>query len=120
MPDKKKILLDPHFRRLAEIFEPADLERLHGLADVVWARDEAMPSEMLGQVKDDLWGIIAPEWRYGPVTDFPRLRAILDVGGRLPSTATLDYAACFARGIRALTCAPAFGPIVADMALGMV
>jgi phosphoglycerate dehydrogenase-like enzyme len=41
------------------------------------------------------------------------------VGGRHPSPALLDYDACFARGIRVLSCAPAFGPMVAEMALGM-
>jgi phosphoglycerate dehydrogenase-like enzyme len=120
MTDKRKILLDPNFRRLGEIFEPADLERLKSLADLVWARDERAPAEVVAAARADLWAVIAPEWRYGPLDQFPRLRAILDVGGRLPSPATLDYAACFARGIRVLTCAPAFGPQVAEMALGLV
>ena len=120
MPPKRKILLDPHFRRMAEIFEPADLERLHALADVVWARDERAPAEVIEGVKNDLWAIIAPEWRYGDLAALPRLRAFMDVGGRLPSPATLDYPTCFARGLRVLTCAPAFGPQVAEMALGMV
>jgi phosphoglycerate dehydrogenase-like enzyme len=42
------------------------------------------------------------------------------VGGGLPSPEALDYQVCFSRGIRVLTCAPAFGPMVAEMALGMV
>ncbi len=117
---KPKLLLDPHFRRLDEIFEPADLHRLNDMADVLWARDEPMPPADFDEIKHDLWAIICPEWRYGPVEELPKLRAILDVGGRLPSAATLDYAACFARGIRVLTCAPAFGPMVAEMALGLV
>ena len=120
MTDKKKILLDPHFRRLGEIFEPADLERLKSLAEVVWARDEQAPPEAVAAVRDDLWAIIAPDWRYGRLSDYPHLRAFLDVGGRLPSPSVLDYKACFARGLRVLTCAPAFGPQVAEMALGMV
>jgi phosphoglycerate dehydrogenase-like enzyme len=120
MTTKKKILLDPHFRRLDEIFEPTDLARLHGLADIVWGRDEPMPPSAFDAVKADLWGVIAPDWRYGPLEALPNLQAILDVGGRLPSPETLDYGECFARGIRVLTCAPAFGPMVAEMALGMV
>jgi phosphoglycerate dehydrogenase-like enzyme len=53
------------------------------------------------------------------VAEFPALRAILEVGGRHPSPSLLDYDTCFARGIRVLSCAPAFGPMVAEMALGM-
>jgi phosphoglycerate dehydrogenase-like enzyme len=49
--------------------------------------------------------------------DAGRLRAIIDVGGNFPRG--LDYEACFARGIRVLTAAPAFGYQVAEMALGL-
>lgn len=45
------------------------------------------------------------------------LRAIIDVSGRFPDA--LNYADCFARGIRVLTAAPGFGPQVAEMALAM-
>jgi len=116
----EKILLDPAFRRMDEIFDPADLERLRSAADVLWARDEPMPPEELAKVKAELFAIVTPGWRHGSVDELPRLRAILDVGGGLPSPNVLDYRACFARSIRVLTCAPAFGPMVAEMALGMV
>ena len=56
------------------------------------------------------YSVIAPEWRYGDVRAFPKLRAILEVGGRFPDADTLDYAACFERGIRVLSCAPSFAP----------
>jgi phosphoglycerate dehydrogenase-like enzyme len=79
-----------------------------------------MPQDAFERVKGDLFAIVAPGWRYGPVGALPRLRAILDVGGGLPSPEQLDYEYCFAHGIRVLTCAPAFGPMVAEMALGMV
>lgn len=116
----EKILLDPAFRRMDEIFDPADLQRLRSAADVLWARDEPMPPEELAKVKAELFAIVTPGWRHGPVDELPRLRTILDVGGGLPSPNVLDYRACFARSIRVLTCAPAFGPMVAEMALGMV
>src|SRR5207302_8954744 len=48
----------------------------------------------------------------------PRVRAIRDVGGSFPGP-ELDCEACFARGIRVLGSAWAFGPMVAEMALGM-
>jgi phosphoglycerate dehydrogenase-like enzyme len=116
---KKKVILAPHFRRLAEIFDPADLRRLYGMADVVWGKDEPMPEAELARVKEEVFAIIAAQWRYGPVSAMPNLRAILEVGGRHPSPQLLDYDHCFTHGIRVLSCAPAFGPMVAEMALGM-
>jgi len=120
MADKVKVLLDPSFRRMEEIFNPEDLDRLNAAADILWAKNERAPAAFVNEVKQELFAVIAPGWRCGSLDDFPRLRAILDVGGGLPGPQTLDYPACFARGIRVLTCAPAFGPMVAEMALGMV
>ncbi|HXF60597.1 MAG TPA: NAD(P)-dependent oxidoreductase [Caldilineaceae bacterium] len=114
-----KVILDPHRRRLANIFTVADLARLHAAAEIVWGKDEPMPAEEIDKVRDQVVAIIAGSWRYGDVTRFPKLRAILEVSGGFPSPASLDYAACFARGIRVLSCAPAFGPAVAEMGLGL-
>jgi len=116
---RKTIILDPHFRRMDEIFDPADLQRLHQSADVVWGRDEPMPAEEFERVKGDAFAIVTGRWRHGALAELPNLRAILEVGGRHPNAQILDYPACFARGIRVLSCAPAFGPMVAEMALGM-
>lgn len=116
---KETILLDPHFRRINEIFHDTDLARLRANFNVVWARNEPMPEEAVKALKEELFAIITTFWRYGAVENFPRLRAIMEVRGFLPSPDDLDYAACFARGIRVLGCAPAFGPMVAEMALGM-
>jgi len=115
----EKVILDPAFRRIEKIFYPADLERLHSFADVVWARNEPMPQEELNAVRDETVAIITGHWRHGDVAKFPRLRAILEVSGGFPSPNHLDYATCFARGIRVLSCAPAFGPAVAEMGLGL-
>ncbi len=116
---KQKIILDPAFRKLNEIFEPADLDRLYNFAEVIWGRDEPMPAAEFEQVKADAFAIVTGRWRHGDVKTMPRLRAILEVGGRHPSAKDLDYPTCFARNIRVLSCAPAFGPMVAEMALGM-
>jgi len=117
---KRKIILDPYGRTLAEIFDPADLQRLYAMADVVWGRDEPMPADAFAQAQADAYAIVTGRWRYGSVAEMPHLRAILEVGGRHPSPQALDYKRCFAQGIRVLSCAPAFGPMVAEMALGMV
>ncbi|HMN27209.1 MAG TPA: NAD(P)-dependent oxidoreductase [Caldilineaceae bacterium] len=116
---RTKVLLDPFGRKLDEIFAAPDLQRLHGLADVLWAQDEAISAAEFAKIKDDLFAIITGRWRYGAVSELPKLHAILEVGGRHPSPKVLDYATCFARNIRVLSCAPAFGPMVAEMALGM-
>ena len=118
--NKKKLLLDPSFRTIEEIFHPDDLNRLHDCCDVLWGYDEPISMGEFESVKKDVWAIISPRWRYGDVKDIPNLKAFMEVGGRHPSPQDgLDYDYCFERGIRVLSCAPAFGPMVAEMALGM-
>lgn len=116
---KEKVILDPYGRRLTNIFTDIDLARLHAVADVIWARDEPMPQEEIDKVRDEVVAIIAGSWRHGDVARFPKLRAVLEVSGGFPSPASLDYPACFARTIHVLSCAPAFGPAVAEMGLGL-
>ena len=115
----EKVILDPHFRPLEPLFPPPLLQRLRGFAEVVWAKDEPMPEEELALHAGDTVAIVTGSWRHGPLDRFPRLRAILEVGGSFPSPDKLDYETCFARGIRVLSCAPGFAPAVAEMALGM-
>ena len=115
----EKIILDPHFRKVASLFPPAQLARLRSFADVVWARDEPMPPEAVAAVREEVVAIVTGGWRYSAVDRFPKLRAVLEVGGSYPDPALLDYTACFARGIKVLSCAPGFAPAVAEMALGM-
>jgi len=115
----EKVLLDPHFRRLNEIFAPADLARLSGMAEIVWGKDKPAPKKVIEVAKTEIAAVVAADWRYGPVQEFPKLRGILEVSGRFPDPAQLDYAACGHQGIQVLSCAPAFGPAVAEMALAM-
>lgn len=118
IPDKPRVVVDPHFRRMDEIFSPADLVRLHAAVEVVWGRDEPMPLEEAQEALSTAVAVICSTWRYSmDLAHAPALRAIIDVAGAFPRT--LDYAACFARGVRVLTAAPAFGPQVAEMALGL-
>ena len=114
-----QILLDPHFRALDVIFYPQDLARLKQYGTVLWAKDEAIPPNELEKIQADINIIITGRWRYGDVTRFPNLQAILEVSGGFPTPDVLDYAACFGRNIRVLSCAPAFGPVVAEMGLTM-
>jgi phosphoglycerate dehydrogenase-like enzyme len=116
---RDKVILDPYGRRIANIFTEPDLARVNEVADVIWAQDEPMPDHEIDRVKGEVAVIICGHWHYGDVLRFPKLRAILEVGGGFPSPQSLDYAACFSRGIRVLSCAPAFGPAVAEMGLGL-
>jgi phosphoglycerate dehydrogenase-like enzyme len=119
MQNKPKIILDPSFRKMANILSELDLKRLHAAADVIWGKDEPMPDAEIEKVRDEIVAIICGSWRYGDINRFPQLLAILEVGGGFPSPQSLDYAACFSRGVRVLSCAPAFAPAVAEMGLGL-
>jgi phosphoglycerate dehydrogenase-like enzyme len=118
MTTKPRVVVDPHFRTMEEIFSPADLARLHATVEVIWGRDEPMPLDAARAALEDAVAIVSSGWRYRELPgEAAALRAIVDVSGGFPMT--LDYPRCFARGIRVLSAAPAFGPQVAEMALGM-
>jgi len=118
MTTKPQVVVDPHFRTMEEIFSPADLARLHATVEVIWGRDEPMPLDAARAALEDAVAIVSSGWRYRELPgEAAALRAIVDVSGGFPMT--LDYPRCFARGIRVLSAAPAFGPQVAEMALGM-
>jgi phosphoglycerate dehydrogenase-like enzyme len=116
---KPKIILDPSFRLMETIFSAEDLERVHAAADVIWGKNEPMPDEEIEKVSGEVKAIICGSWRHGEVSRYPQLRAILEVGGGFPSPRDLNYAECFSRGIRVLSCAPAFASVVAEMGLGL-
>ena len=78
---KPKIILDPSFRRIENILSSEDLNRLHAAADVLWGKNEAMPEAEIEKVRHEIVAIICGNWRHGDVNRFPRLRAILEVGG---------------------------------------
>jgi phosphoglycerate dehydrogenase-like enzyme len=118
MATKPCVIVDPHFRRMAEIFTAADLARLHELAEVVWGRDEPMPEAEARAALTTAEAIVCAGWRYGDaLREAANLRAILTVSGAFP--VAFDYPQCFARNIRVLSAASAFGPQVAEMALGL-
>jgi phosphoglycerate dehydrogenase-like enzyme len=119
MNDKPNVIVDPHFRCMTEIFKPGDLTRLHEMVNVIWGADEPMPVDEFERHVPDAQAVICADWRYGhdALMRATRLRAILTVSGGFPRS--LDYAYCFAKGIRVLSAAPAFARSVAEMALAM-
>jgi len=115
---RPRVIVDPHGRSMGEILSAADRARLDGLVEVTWGLDDPMPLDRFRTSLEDATAVVCTGWRYGPLPPrTPSLRAIIDVGGGFPRD--LDYAACAQRGIRVLTAAPAFGPQVAEMALGL-
>jgi phosphoglycerate dehydrogenase-like enzyme len=117
-PDRRKVIVDPFFRRMGEIFTAADARRLAGTVDVVWGRDQPMELDAFAHELRDAFALVTGGWRYGNVLDeAEELRAILTVSGGWPPE--LDYARCAERGIRVLSAAPAFAAAVAEMALGL-
>jgi phosphoglycerate dehydrogenase-like enzyme len=117
-PERCRIIVDPFFRSMDDIFSAHDAERLANLVEIVWGRDEPMPLEQFETALGDAVAVISGGWRYGQALDgADNLRAIISVSGGWPPE--LDYAGCFARGIRVLSVAPAFGAAVAEMALAL-
>ncbi len=119
MPDKPLVIVDPHFRRMAEIFTTHDLARLHNIAEVVWGKDEPMASNAFNEAVPSALAVVCADWRYGDeaLTRATNLRSILTVSGGFPRN--LDYEYCFTRGIRVLSAAPAFARAVAEMSLAL-
>ncbi|CAN5286448.1 hydroxyacid dehydrogenase [soil metagenome] len=118
MSGRPKVIVDPSFRSMDDIFSAGEATRLRELVDVVWGRDDPMPLDEFTAALPDAFAVVSAGWRYGSVLgDAPNLRAILTVSGGWPPE--LDYARCFESGIRVLSAAPAFADAVAEMALAL-
>ena len=118
MSGRPKVIVDPSFRSMDDIFSAGEATRLRELVEVVWGRDGPMPQDEFTAALPEAFAVVSADWRYGPVLeDAPNLRAILTVSGGWPPE--LDYARCFERGIRVLSAAPAFAEAVAEMALAL-
>lgn len=118
---RPSIIVAPYPRTIDEIFDDDSLIRLNDLADVVWARDEPIPVDVFIGAISSASAVAFGEWPESPAAlqaAGPDLEAVLEVLGTLDHP-NLDYAACFERGIRVGSAAPAFGPVVAEMCLAL-
>ena len=115
---KSKVIVDPSFRRMDEIFSPDDQRRLHELVDVVWGKDERMPRAAFLRALPDAVAVVCADWHYGDALDqAAKLKAIMTVSGGFPTK--LDYEACYQRQIRVMSAAPGFARQVAEFSLGL-
>ncbi len=110
MSHKPTVLMDTGFRTVDEIFAPGDLHRLHSISTVVTDVPAA---------KDSVEAVICTEWRFGSLDDYANVRAVINVAGAHFPSDRFAYETAFRRNIRVLSCTPAFGPQVAEMALAM-
>jgi phosphoglycerate dehydrogenase-like enzyme len=115
------VIVTPHFRRMTEIFSERDRARLDELAHVVWGRDEPMPSAAFEAALPATAAVVFGTWTFGPdalLRAEHGLRAILEVAGSLRHD-DLDTGWCLEHAVAVGSCAPAFGPVVAEMALAL-
>lgn len=113
-----RIVLDPHWRRMDELFSAKARTELFGY-DIVWGRDDPIPAEIMENALPGAEVLVAATPRISARTldAAPNLRAVIEVSGSFPDT--IDYAACAERGVEVLSCAPGFRSAVAEMGLAM-
>ena len=113
------VLVDPSFRSMDEIFAPATRARLAAEHELLWAADEPMPPDALREAAASADVIVFGSWRLSPDGNElgPRTRALLEVAGGHEHG--LDYPLLLERGLAIGSCAPAFGPAVAEHSLAL-
>ncbi|MCA0433572.1 MAG: hydroxyacid dehydrogenase [Proteobacteria bacterium] len=115
---RPKILLDPHPRPLASIFNAATRKRLDALGDFITHEGSRMPDAMVDAHIADVDLVIGQTRLHADrLVKAKKLRAIIDVETNF--TDAIDYDYCFRNGIHVLTPGAAFADAVAESALGM-
>ncbi|MDX8535150.1 NAD(P)-dependent oxidoreductase [Mesorhizobium sp. VK25A] len=117
---KPILVLDQYWRKLEELFSASDYRRLESACNIIGGTNWSMPQETLDANLETMRFLVASR----PMMDRQRLaqatnlQAIIEVSGNFPPS--VDYQACFERGVSVLSCAPGFRNSVAEMALGMM
>lgn len=114
------LILDPHFRRVGELFSPEVFKSLEGLCSIVGADGQPMaPGTLVRHLPVASFLIAArPALKAPEIATATNLKAIIEVAGAFHNE--LDYQACWARSIEVLSSAPGFQYSVAEMALAMI
>lgn len=113
------VVLDAFWRTLDELFSATDQQRLQDRAEVIWGQDAPIPQDVLDRALPMAEVLISasPQVSADTLATAPNLKAVIEVSGAFPDT--IDYAACAARGVQVLSCAPGFRQSVAEMGLAM-
>jgi phosphoglycerate dehydrogenase-like enzyme len=113
------IVVDPSPRRLDEIFDAGDWERLKSLGALEIHQDQGqMPAARLDALLPEAELLIGQsDMPKARLDRAPKLRAIVNVETNFLQN--VDYETCFERGIHVITPSSAFARPVAEMALGM-
>lgn len=115
---KPKAIFDGYPRTVELLFTDADLARLKSLVDLTVWTGGLMPAELVDAHLPDVAVVIGqtalPRERLARAG---RLKSIINVEGNFPTN--IDYGYCFTHGIHVLNGGVAFGPAVAEMALGL-
>ena len=116
---KPVVIVDAHWRRMDELFSPSDLAALHDTYDVVWGKNAPIPGDVLNEALPKAFALVAapPKVTAETLAAAPKLKVIIEVEGGFPPS--IDYAACAAKGVTVLSCAPGFRFSVAEMGLAM-
>ena len=118
---RPRVLVTPDFRSMEEIFDEPTLHRLDALAEVVWGRDGPMPTaEFLAELPT-IDAVVFGTWHYGVAgihAATNRLKLVAEVAGG-HNHPELDYDWLINRSVPIGSCAPAFGPAVAEMGLAL-
>lgn len=117
--NKPVLILDAHWRRIDELFSSQAWEALNERYQVVWGRDEPIPSDVLEAALPEAFAYVAAEPMVTAQTlaRAPSLRVVAEVSGHFPDI--IDYQACKQRDIEVLSCAPGFKQSVAEMGVAM-
>lgn len=116
---KPTVILAPHWRRMDELFSSTDLQRLRDDFEVVWGQDEPIPPNVLEDALPRAFALVSatPLVDQAMLDRATQLKVVAEVSGAFPNT--VDYAACAARSVEVLCCAPGFRQSVAEMAAAM-
>ncbi len=117
---KPVVILDPHFRKMEELFRPSTYAALAELCDLRGGMNAPMPrSEISAHLPEAQFYISSrPTLDEAEVATAQNLKATIEVAGAFRDG--LAYSACFDRGIEVLSCSPGFRESVAEMTLAMM
>ncbi|MEP3295747.1 MAG: NAD(P)-dependent oxidoreductase [Pseudoruegeria sp.] len=116
---KPVLILDAYWRTVSELFSDSDLSSLREQFEVVWGKDSPIPDDVVTAALPEVVALIsaAPQITQSTLDAAPNLKVVIEVSGQFPDT--IDYAACRARNVQVLSCAPGFSQSTAEMALAL-